>query len=544
MAKEKKKFPVPSPDGVPWEKGTWDDKRFIEEWLGLQYPPDDVLEAGLEVLKGERDSLEGVYEAPPTEGEVSVAEKQDKEVVEVDDAFMTKLAAGFKKLLGIDLADVATLKVGDKVSWTAEGKSHKGTVLSINREAGTAKVQEDGTDWSPSVPVGQLTVSAKAPSGPPGKAPPGKVAAAAPADGAEIHLGFQAPYSLADAEKLGARRFRKALLPVGKTINYERDGVKKALTFSREMLGKMVANLKAKAFDQVPLLALHPKDPAVKPEDYHGHLVDAELDDEWLYGIFETTDRGAQAIEDNPSLPTSVGYLENYVRKADGVDFGPTLQHVAFTYTPAVPGVRGWSAIQMSEEENAGGDVVVVDLSTKSFGGENREEKRLGEVITPASGETPGAEQEKEVKMETVDLAEFNALKSQHEATGRILRRQGIRKMLSDEYGVKGVPEAKINAAFTLLDSDPSGSELVTLSEMGDASFSEHQKATAIKELLEGYKGTIEFGEKGSTEEPKTLSTEEQIDRRARTLATEKEIDYGRAFDLALAEMADGQEVS
>lgn len=355
---------------------------------------------------------------------------------------------------------------------------------------------------------------------------------------------YQLPVVLSDPIELGVARLKKPLLPVGKQINYERDGVKKVIDFSPELLSKMAKNVKRKAFDNVPLLAWHPDSSKVRPEDYFGELVDAEVDDKWLWGVFDLTERGAQLVSDNPNLPTSVGYDEKYHRKGDDKKFGPSIFHVATTYRPAVPGLGGWVPVELSDEAE------VVDLTEAKYLDQTRKEAdSVSEV------ETPEIKQE-EVKVteesaSVVSLEEFNALKEELEvklaeerkarqATALELEEQRVDKRLETEFA-KVIPAFRDEVKPIIL-SSAKGTE-IQLSE-GDDTESLGERMWRILTMVrdsdkQGKELTYELGEvtRGDVE-PTTGDPETDLGKRIDVLMAEKEIDYGKAFELALKEVS------
>lgn len=359
---------------------------------------------------------------------------------------------------------------------------------------------------------------------------------------------YQLPINLSEPEETNGL-WRKALVPVGKKIL--KGG--KPLDFSLGTLQKMVDNFKAKAYDQVPLLNGHTD----SVDAYLGELVDLELDDNWLWGIFKPSEKGVEILKDNPKLPTSAGFWEDYTRPADNKHFGPTLQHVAAIFRPHVPGLGKWEPVQLDSDE-----ADVVDLTGEDFtppglpgSGPTQDERKESD---PVSDVTETTETKEEEVMETVQspdsgteetrhketpnvvsLEEFNSLKEQFEQklederkerarTSKTLRRQGIRKMLNEEYVANGVPAAKTDAAFILLSSKD---ELVTLSEDGDASVGDSEQAKAIIELLEGYKGAVEFGEKGTSEDSDADSSDASH-QKILALSEEKDISYREAMNI------------
>lgn len=140
---------------------------------------------------------------------------------------------------------------------------------------------------------------------------------------------------------------------------------------------------------------------------------------------------------------------------------------------------------------------------------------------------------EEEVQAREAEKQAREASDAKERRTHETLRRQGIRKMLNEEYVAHGVPPAKANAAFALLSAEDG---LVTLSEDGEAAVADSEHAKAVTELLEGYKGTLKLGEEGTSEDTEELDEETRLDKRTQVLMAEKSISYAQALDIALLE--------
>jgi hypothetical protein len=391
---------------------------------------------------------------------------------------------------------------------------------------------------------------------------------------------------LSEAKKVGRKLFKKRLLEVGRNIFHGG----KTLDFSRENLAAMVRNFKARAFDQVPLLSEHTDNVFA----YLGELVDLDLEGKHLVGTFSVSKKGEELLTDNPRLPTSVGYFEDYVRKADRKKFGPTLQHVATVFKPAKPGLEGWQTVQLGEEAGRVVDLKGAQWSTPETGKENgsvsettitrggvsvnegdrikwvRNGKELSGGILSLEGEDEnatarvelegGARESVPLSEDTLEVTESAAAYYRRRATEleeqvrteqserqrnelsassamRMLREQGVERMLEREYLSQGVPPAKVDAARRLL-SGEGERDVIELSASGAASVKDDERGKAIKELLEGYKGTVEFGERGTTD----LETDEDAARDARITEYAKEHDVSRRQ--AIRELSERGEVT
>lgn len=355
---------------------------------------------------------------------------------------------------------------------------------------------------------------------------------------------YQLPYEFSEPEKVGGKLWRKHLLPLDMTIKHGGN----ELSFSKDTLRDMILSFKDGAYDAVYAMVGHTN----RADEGRGVLKnlflkeDGSKEENGLYGDFELSPEGEKIIENNlGQIGTSVGYKPIRHREADGRTFKNALQHVAFTPTPAIPGLRPWEQIALEDAE----ETTVVDLTGpegESHGpDQGKEESVSGEVETPTQEE----KEVQELPDNVVSLEDFNELKNQleelrekanaHDAAQATLRRQGIRRMLVDEYIAKGVPKSKCDVAFTLLSEDES---LVTLSDEGDASIAQDSpKAKAVMELLEGYKGEVQFGEEGTSEggDDEGLEFEERLDKRTHEVMREQKIDYPEAYEIALGEVSE-----
>lgn len=335
-----------------------------------------------------------------------------------------------------------------------------------------------------------------------------------------VNLAYQLPVTELESEKKSALRFRRPILPIGQQVSYkDKSGAKRVLHFTRDFARQMITNFKEKAFPQVPLLALHPKDSAVNPDHYFGEVVDLESDDQWVYATFDTTPRGAQTIADNPKLPVSVGFFEDRVRQADQKTFpGPSLQHIATTYTPHIPDLGGgWATVQMTSD--AAEEVEVMDLTGAEFSAARDPGKESGPAVDDAvaKNETQAegvnkVELSDEIKALVAQQlaakdAEIEGLKSQvtelsssNDENTRARREQQVDLRLATEFA--NVPPYLKSQVREMLLSDMVGASFVELSEEnGDVkqkSVSGEEKLWGILKFAQNDPGMrVELGESG-----------------------------------------------
>jgi hypothetical protein len=178
--------------------------------------------------------------------------------------------------------------------------------------------------------------------------------------------GLLTPSSHSRAIELGNRLWRTQLLPLGE-INYKGRKIK----FDREYLAGLVQAFRDRAFNQVPFqLADGQNKHNNDPERYRGKIVGLEMAQDGLDLLLEPTEAGEKLLQQNPELGVSARIYEDYER-ADGKTWTQALQHVLGTLDPRVPGMRGWTEVEVPVALSQQiGDVEVVDLSDESFGEE------------------------------------------------------------------------------------------------------------------------------------------------------------------------------
>jgi hypothetical protein len=182
------------------------------------------------------------------------------------------------------------------------------------------------------------------------------------------------PYSFksAEVELASKRRYRKQILP---RADVEYHG--RTLRFNDDYLSTLVGSFKEHAFDQVPFqLADTSNRHTNDPERYAGSLVDLELTDSGLEGVFEMTERGERLLTENPNLGVSARIIENFSRGSK--NFGHALQHVLGTVDPHIQGMKPWAAVEMSRVP---GIVESLDLSEATY-----KEAIVPEEITSEGG--------------------------------------------------------------------------------------------------------------------------------------------------------------
>lgn len=165
---------------------------------------------------------------------------------------------------------------------------------------------------------------------------------------------IQLPYRRKDAQRVGARLFKKQVLKIGQ-IDYQG----RTLDFTRDYLEELARNFTGKAYDQVPfVLADGENRHTMDPERFRGEVKGVEVTDDGLHALIELTDEGARVVEQNPRLAVSARIVEDHPK-------GRALQHVLGTLDPRATGMKPWEAIELSS-----GSPPVIDLTAATFRGE------------------------------------------------------------------------------------------------------------------------------------------------------------------------------
>ena len=165
---------------------------------------------------------------------------------------------------------------------------------------------------------------------------------------------LQTPYRRKDAQRVGARMFKKQVLKIGQ-IDYQG----RTLDFTRGYLEELARNFTSKAYDQVPfVLADGENRHTMDPERFRGEVKGVEVTDDGLHALIELTDDGARVVEQNPRLAVSARIVEDHPK-------GRALQHVLGTLDPRATGMKPWEAVELSF-----GSPHVIDLTAASYRGE------------------------------------------------------------------------------------------------------------------------------------------------------------------------------
>jgi len=166
-------------------------------------------------------------------------------------------------------------------------------------------------------------------------------------------VATQLPFVSEYARQVGARSFRKQILPLG-SVEHPKLGT---LNFTRDRLRRLVDRFR-RGGDFCPMLLADAQNRHHDDMDRaRGKVTDLELGDDGLYARIEATEEGARLLSEFPELPVSV----RIVRDQSGV--GEALAHVLATPDPVARGMRGWEPIEATAADGA----EVIDLSNASF---------------------------------------------------------------------------------------------------------------------------------------------------------------------------------
>lgn len=203
-------------------------------------------------------------------------------------------------------------------------------------------------------------------------------------------LTLLTPIDLSDARKVGRRKYRKQILPLG-AINYKG----KRIVFDRQFHLDLSRAFKANAYDQVPfVLANEKNEHHMDPKLFEGNVTDLVVAEDGLDAVVELTPEGEALIEKNPRLGVSARIVQG-LAKSDGRTFKRAIQHVLATMDPRVTGLRPWQAIDLSEFDNS----EVVDLTAETYEGKVTQ--------MPKSKVTLG-KVDRKAKTATIDLSAFS----------------------------------------------------------------------------------------------------------------------------------------
>lgn len=215
----------------------------------------------------------------------------------------------------------------------------------------------------------------------------------------------QLPLDQSEGAKLGRKLWRKQILPIGRSIQYQGE----TLDFTTELADQLINSFDAGAFETVPLvLADEENRHGENPERQRGQVVALERTDDGLNALIETDTRGSEIMQNNPKMGVSPRLFTEYVRGNDGKEFGTVLRHVALTLDPQVYGLKEWESVDLSADHGEN----VINLSASEYTTKGGEMSKETEVVeTPAAEtETPAAEDTAgdEGRGETVDLTAVN----------------------------------------------------------------------------------------------------------------------------------------
>lgn len=190
--------------------------------------------------------------------------------------------------------------------------------------------------------------------------------------------------------------WRKQILPI-RTIDYKG----RKLEFNRGYLTELARSFKRRAFDQVPAQIANEKNQHNNdPRNTGGELVDVQLANDGLYGIFRPNEEGEAVLRRNPKIGVSARILEGY-KRSDGATFGKALQHVLMTVDPHISGMKPWERMAELSADDTPEDTI--DLSAET----EEEPDMPTKPKTRAAQTTEGGDGEDEVV--TLSREEYTA---------------------------------------------------------------------------------------------------------------------------------------
>lgn len=179
-----------------------------------------------------------------------------------------------------------------------------------------------------------------------------------------------APVAAAPAERVSRNTFRKQILPVGE-ITYKGRKIK----FDKEYLQRLAENFHGQAYDQVSTMLADEKNAhTMDPRQFGGEVVDVEVTDKGLYGVFKLSKDAARVVKDSGGKIGVSARIVEGLERADGKTFDKALQHVLITTDPRITGMDAWTECELSGYND--GDEIV-DLTSSSYEGEGDMPKTL-----------------------------------------------------------------------------------------------------------------------------------------------------------------------
>lgn len=314
----------------------------------------------------------------------------------------------------------------------------------------------------------------------------------------------QLPLDTSEPAKIGRKLWRKQILPIGTSIQY--DGGQ--LDFTQEFAAEIVQNFNDGAFESVPLM-LADKDNQHNefPENQRGEIIGLEMTDDGVNALIETDPRGTELLTHNPKMGISPRLFTDYKRGNDGKEFGTVLRHGAITLDPQVYGLGAWESVDLSASPGA----KIIDLSNQVYA--KKEDVMAGTqetVETPAVEETPAAEVETPAEetpaseqidltavqgqaRQAIDLAN-RAIAEKNEMADRLHAQEVESRLERLQTGDNAVPKSIIDLARPLVAKRESG-----VIDLTSADGTKTSKAVSeqVFELLETVR-TIPMGEQGT----------------------------------------------
>jgi len=314
----------------------------------------------------------------------------------------------------------------------------------------------------------------------------------------------QLPLDTSEPAKIGRKLWRKQILPIGTSIQY--DGGQ--LDFTAEFADEIVQNFNEGAFETVPLM-LADKDNLHNefPENQRGEIIGLEKTETGVNALIETDPRGTEMLTHNPKMGISPRIFTEYQRGNDGRQFGTVLRHGAVTLDPQVYGLGAWESVDLSASPGA----KIIDLTSKAYTKKEESMAAEQETVVETPAETPAAETtetpaaETPAAGETVDLTAVQgqarqaidlanrAIAEKNEMADRLHAQEVEGRLERLQQGENAVPKSLIDLARPLVAKRESGVIDLTAA---DGSKSSKAVSEQVFELLEAAR-MVPMGEGG-----------------------------------------------
>lgn len=189
--------------------------------------------------------------------------------------------------------------------------------------------------------------------------------------------------------QLGNRIWRKQIMKTG-DLHYQGQD----LAVTPDYLKTIVDDFRSGAsMDTVPFFFANEKNEHNEsPELRRGNVVDLELAEDGLYGVFRLTDPADELVSDDAKFGVSVEIRHGHT-DGNGVTHPAQLRHVLGTYDAIWTGLRPWEAVEQITAANTVDQVMDFTGLTLTAEGEKPKERQV--AVMPETKTLDGAALEK-----------------------------------------------------------------------------------------------------------------------------------------------------